>query len=182
LRGYFEVTKWLLLIAVTVATVSRPDSIRQGYAQTPENPPAKTDTDPERIAAAKELMAVVGAGRQFDGVVPLISAQLQDALEKLQPSHAAEIKEVFKPIVEKFSSRKEEIIDQVAALYAQKMTAAELREVLQFYKGPVGAKFIHILPDVIRATAVLGQAWARKIAQEIDLEARKELRQRGVPI
>jgi hypothetical protein len=181
LLSFFKAGKFFLAAALT-ATLCSLDSVNIAQAENPETPPVKTDVDPERLAAAKELMETVGAGRQFDGVVPLISNQLQGALEKQQPDHATEIREVFKPIVEKYSSRKNEILDQVAALYAQKMTAAELRDVSQFYKSPVGSKFIQTLPDVMRGTAVLGQAWARKIAQEIDLEARKELRQRGVPI
>jgi hypothetical protein len=169
-------------VAAVAAALGCLDCVSVAHAENPENPPAKTDVDPERIAAAKELMEAVGAGRQFDGVVPLISNQLQGALEKQQPSHVAEIREAFKPIVEKYSPRKTEIEDQVAALYAQKMTAEELRDVVKFYKSPVGVKFIQTLPDVMRGTAALGQAWARKIAQEIDTEVRKELRQRGVPI
>jgi hypothetical protein len=42
-------------------------------------------------------------------------------------------------------ARVNEIIDQVAALYARNFTAAELNEVVAFYRGPTGQKFIQKL-------------------------------------
>jgi hypothetical protein len=77
---------------------------------------AEKEADPARLAAAKELLVVVGSARQFDVVVPLITQQLENAFVSLKPDHAAEIKDVFRAIPEKFSQRKQELLDQVAAL------------------------------------------------------------------
>ncbi len=138
--------------------------------------------DPARIAAAKELMEVAGSAKQFDIVVPLISQQLEAAFINLKPDHAAEIKEVFQVIPEKFSQRKQELLDQIAALYAERLTAAELNEIIGFYKSPIGAKFVQLQPELVQQSMALGQAWGRKIGEEIDQEVRKELKQRGVSI
>jgi len=76
---------------------------------------AEKGADPARLAAAKDLLVVVGSAKQFDVVVPLITQQLENAFVNLKPDHAAEIKDVFRAIPEKFSQRKQELLDQIAA-------------------------------------------------------------------
>jgi len=122
------------------------------------------------------------AAQQFDVVVPLITQQLESAFVNLKPDHAAEIKDVFRVIPEKFSQKKQELLDQIAALYAEKLTADEINEIIKFYKTPVGTRFVQLQPELVQQSMVLGQAWGRKIGQEIDQEVRKQLKDRGVPI
>ena len=143
---------------------------------------ADKDVDPARLAAAKELLVVVGSAKQFDVVVPLITQQLESAFVSLKPDHAAEIKDVFRAIPEKFSQKKQELLDQIAALYAEKLTADEINEIIKFYKTPVGSRFVQLQPELVQQSMQLGQTWGRKIGQEIDQEVRKQLKDRGVPI
>ena len=143
---------------------------------------AEKAADPARLAAAKELLVVVGSAKQFDVVVPLITQQLENAFVSLKPDHATEIKDVFRAIPEKFSQRKQELLDQIAALYAEKLTADEINEIIRFYKTPIGAKFIQLQPELVQQSMQLGQAWGRKIGQEIEQDVRKQLKDRGVPI
>ncbi len=143
---------------------------------------AQKEIDPARLATAKELLEVAGSAKQFDVVVPLIAQQLENAFVNLKPDHAAEIKDVFKLMPERFSERKQELLDQIAALYAGRLTTEELRELIAFYKSPIGAKFVQLQPELLQQQMALGQAWGRKIGQEIDQQVRKELSQRGVPL
>ncbi len=116
----------LLLASMIVAVLS---------VTAPATSFAQKDVDPARLAAAKELLVVVGSARQFDVVVPLITQQLENAFVSLKPDHAAEIKDVFRAIPEKFSQRKQELLDQIAALYAEKLTADDINEIIKFYKN-----------------------------------------------
>jgi hypothetical protein len=143
---------------------------------------AEKDVDPARLAAAKELLVAAGTAKQFDVVVPLITQQLENAFVSLKPDHAAEIKDVFRVMPEKFSQRKQELLDQVAVLYAERLTADELKDLVKFYHSPIGAKFVQLQPELVQQSMQLGQAWGRKIGQEIEQEVRKELKERGVPI
>ncbi len=137
---------------------------------------------PERIAAAKALLEATGAAKQFDAVVPVITQQLEAAFTKLKPEHAAEIKEAFGRIPEKFSSRKQELLDQIAVLYAQQLTAAELNEMTDFYKSPAGRKLVGVQGTLVQQSMVLGKAWGQKIGLEIQQEIRSELKQRGIEL
>src|SRR5262245_16256336 len=79
------------------------------YAQSP---------DPARLAAAKEMMEVSGAVKQFDEAVPLMLEQLSRSFSQLVPDKSREIRDVFDQLSPRFRERKYELIDQIAALYA----------------------------------------------------------------
>ncbi len=161
----------LAFLWVAILSVAAPVS---GFAQ--------KEIDPARLATAKELMEVAGSAKQFDIAVPLITQQLENAFVNLKPDHAAEIKDVFRLIPERFSQRRQELLDQIAALYAERLTAEELQGIIAFYKSPVGAKFIKLQPELVQQSMALGQAWGRKIGQEIDQQVRKELKDRGISL
>jgi len=76
-------------------------------------------------------------------------------------------------------ARVNEIIDQVAALYARNFTAAELNEVVAFYRGPTGQKFIQKLPLITQESMVIGQRFGQSIAAELRSRIVDELRKRG---
>ncbi len=143
---------------------------------------AQKEIDPARLAAAKNLMNAAGLSKQFEAVLPLITEQMQNAFLSLKPGNAPEIKEVFKLIPQKFSARKDEMLDQIAVLYAQKLTTDELNGITSFYKSPVGEKLIQIQPEIMQESMSIGQAWGLKIGREIEQEVRKELKDRGVAL
>ncbi len=161
----------LLLASAVVAVLSMAAPVG-GFAQ--------ANTDPARIAAAKELLAAMGTAKQFDLIVPLIAQQIENAFVNAKPDHAAEIKEAFRAIPEKFAQRKQDLLDQTAAIYADKLNTDELNEIVKFYKTPVGAKFVQLLPELGQQSMQVGQAWSRKLGQEIDQDVRKQLKDRGV--
>jgi hypothetical protein len=71
------------------------------------------------------------------------------------------------------------MIDQVAALYARTFTAEELREVVAFYRGPTGQKFVQRLPLITQESMVIGQRFGQSIGTEIRDRMIDELRKRG---
>lgn len=135
-----------------------------------------------RLAAALELMEAAGSAKQFEQVMPLLASSMTQTFTALRPQSAREIREVMAEVVKRFSNRKQEMIDKIAEMYAVELTVDELKELTRFYTSPVGAKFIAIQPKVAQQTMVLGQQWGRSIGREIDEEARRELKKRGVDL
>ena len=142
----------------------------------------KSTVDPEALAAAKEVLAFAGSARQFETIMPLMSRQLEASFLKLQPGHSAEIHEIMSRVIERASGRKQELADNIAVLYAERMTADELRQIVAFYKSPAGTKLLQVQPEIIQQSVAIGQIWGKKIGEEIREEVRKELRNRGIPI
>ena len=138
--------------------------------------------DAARVAAAKEMMSVAGVSKQFDEVMPVLTRQLSEGFVAVAPDKADEIREVFKQLSVKFIDRKGELMDQVAAVYAEQLTQEELTAIAAFYRSAVGTKFIAIQPLVMRQAMALGQRWGAQLGREIEEEARRELKRRGIEL
>jgi hypothetical protein len=141
------------------------------YAQAP---------DRARLDAAKEMMEVSGASKQFDEAVPLMFDQLARSFAQIAPGKGKEIREVFDQITPRFLQRKHELIDQIAALYAAEMSLDDLNAVIAFYRSQVGLRFASMQPKIMRESMVLGQRWGERLGSELQDEARRELRRRGI--
>jgi hypothetical protein len=148
------------------------------------SPPSLRAQAPEaaRLAAAKDLMQVAGVARQFDEVMPVLAQRLSEAFVAVAPDKADEIRGVFSQIAVKFVDRKGELIDQIAGLYAEKLTVEEISAVVAFYKSPIGIKFVALQPEMTRGAMALGQRWGAQIGREIEAEARRELKRRGIDL
>ena len=160
----------LLLAWTLLALVATPAPL---YAQAPDAP---------RLAAAKELMQVAGVAQQFDEVMPVLAQRLSESFVAVAPDKADLIREVFAQMAVKFVDRKGELIDQIAVLYAEKLTLEDLTAVIGFYKSPAGLRFIALQPEMARLSMALGQRWGAQIGREIEAEARRELKKRGIDL
>ena len=63
-----------------------------------------------------------------------------------------------------------EIKTEVIKLYEKHFTAAELKQLLQFYQAPIGSKSLKVLPTIMGEAAVLGQKQAEKNAPAFQAE------------
>ncbi|MBO0742726.1 MAG: DUF2059 domain-containing protein, partial [Hyphomicrobiaceae bacterium] len=131
---------------------------------------------------AKVLMQIAGVAKQFDEVMPYLMQQLAQSFTAIAPEKAAEIGEVFGQLATKFIGRKGELIDEIATLYAEKLTSQELAALIAFYKSPIGIKFVAVQPEITRQSMLAGQRWGARLGREIEEEARKELKKRGVDL
>jgi uncharacterized protein len=138
--------------------------------------------DVARLSAAREMMEVAGVAKQFDDLMPLLTRQLSQSFVAVAPEKAEEIRQVFAQLPGKFIDRKGELIEQVASLYAQELSVEELGAVSAFYKSPAGLKLLSVQPQIARQSMALGQRWGAQIGREIEQEARKELKKRGIEL
>jgi hypothetical protein len=161
----------LLLAAALIVLAPAPHASR-----------AQSGPDAARLAAAKEMMDVAGVARQFSEVMPLLLRQLAQGFIAVAPDKADEIRQVFAQLGGKFHARKGELIDQVAALYAEQLTVDEMGAVIAFYRSPAGVKMIAIQPQVMAQAMLLGQRWGADLGREIEQEARRELKRRGIEL
>lgn len=131
------------------------------------------------IQIARDVVEASGAARAFDPVIPSI---LQSAINSFVPQNP----DLQKPIVESvqtiapsFEKRRTEVIDILARVYAAKFTEAELKELLSFYRSPIGKKFVAEQPAVLEESFRRAQEWSGKISEEIVTALRAEMKKRG---
>jgi uncharacterized protein len=120
--------------------------------------------------------------RQFAQVIPLLLDRLKESFSRVAPERREIIENVFEQMQSKFVSRRSELLDEIAVLYAQRLQAAEMRAVAEFYRSPVGSKLIDVQPEIMQESMLAGQRWGARLGQEIEEEARRELKRRGVDL
>jgi hypothetical protein len=131
------------------------------------------------IALAKEIIIVKGGNAIYDPVIPQIVNQARTVFLQANPLLGKDLGEVAAKLQAEYTPRTAEVINDGARLYASKFTEQELKDVLAFYKSPVGRKVITQEPVILDQSSTNVDQWANKIAEEIIAKFRNEMRRRG---
>jgi hypothetical protein len=134
---------------------------------------------PEAMTAARELIFTMRTADNLKTIMPAIMSSLKPAIVQNRPQVERDYDALVPLLLQGMDARLNEMIDQVAALYARTFTAEELREVVAFYRGPTGQKFVQRLPLVTQESMLIGQRFAQSIGTEIRDRMVEELRKRG---
>jgi uncharacterized protein len=134
---------------------------------------------PEALEAAKELMVAMRSVDNFKTIMPALMGALKPAIVQDRPEVERDFDALVPAMLGAMTSRLDEIIDKVAAIYARNFTAAEIREVTAFYRGPTGQKFVQRLPSVMQESITVGQQFGQTIAGELQKRMIEELRKKG---
>ncbi|MEZ5853269.1 MAG: DUF2059 domain-containing protein [Hyphomicrobiaceae bacterium] len=142
----------------------------------------KAPDDAKRMTIARELLAITGAAKQFDVVMPRMMQQMAKIFIQQKPTHEKEIRDVFGKMLQRFVDRKQELIEQIADIYAKRLSAEDMAATVEFYKSPAGTRFVQALPEITKESFGAGQKWGQQIGSEIEREAREELKRRGIDL
>jgi hypothetical protein len=137
--------------------------------------------DPAARQQAMELLKLTKAvdlGRLLVGHSAEMFGQY---LSKSNPGKVPEIRsalgELLLPEMEK---RLPSLYDEMAGLYAAQFTLAELKQLVAFYKSPLGVKTVEKIPMLAQQSMTLGQEWGSKVSQEVLQANAAKLRERGL--
>ena len=131
------------------------------------------------VALAKEIIIVKGGNAIYDPVVPQIVNQARSVFLQANPLLGKDLGEVAAKLQAEYTPRTAELLNDGARLYAAKFTEQELKDVLAFYKSPVGRKVIAQEPVILDQSAANMEEWANKLATEVIAKFRNEMRRRG---
>jgi uncharacterized protein len=134
---------------------------------------------PSAIALAKEIIIVKGGNAIYDPVVPGIVNQARVVFLQSNPLLGKDLNEVAAKLQAELTPRTAELLNDGARLYASKFTEQELKDVLAFYKSPLGRKVITQEPVILDQSTTNIDTWANKLAEEVIAKFRTEMRRRG---
>ena len=146
-------------------------------AQQPSKP-----ASPAAIAAAKEILAMKSASAMYAGAVPNIVQRTKDALLQANLNYQKDLNEVAVIVAQKLAGREKEIGDGMAQAYANEFTEQELKDLVTFYKSPLGQKLLNSEPKAIQSSMSYMNQWAQTFAETVNGEFRAEMRKRGKEI
>lgn len=139
---------------------------------------AQTAPDP-RLTLAREVMEASGTIATLRDIVPVFFDEAKRTLTRTRPELVKDLDEVIKILKPEFERRRDELMNEVAGLYARSFTREELAEIKAFYETPAGKKLVKILPGVLQSSYERTNAWGRKVSQDVISRMRQEMKKRG---
>jgi uncharacterized protein len=145
-------------------------SISAASAQTPS---------PDAMTAARSLVTTMKLPDQYKALLPAILLGLRRTLTQDRPEIERDY-DAMKPTVEAaFTPYYTAMLDDVAAIYANNFTVAEMREMETFFRRPVGQKYLEKAPAIAQQINQVTQDASRKAADDLRTRLTEALRQKG---
>ena len=161
-------------LALGLALTGMPAGAQQAPALKPASPAA--------LAAAKEILTMKNASAMYANAVPNLVQQTKDQLLQNNLNYQKDLNEVAVIVAQKLAGREKEIGDGMATVYANEFSEQELKDLVTFYKSPLGQKLLASEPRAIQFSMSYMNQWAQTFSEVINGEFRAEMRKRGKQI
>jgi hypothetical protein len=167
------------LAATTSVALAQAQPQRGPAAAQQKAAPAQNTLPPGAIAAAKEILILKNASAVYQGAVVATIQNVKVALMQSNLNLQKDIEEISLKLARDLSGRESEIGDGMAQIYATNFTEQELKDLLTFYRSPLGKKSLEQEPKSIEASLNFMRNWGEDLAQEINERFRDEMKKRG---
>jgi uncharacterized protein len=163
--------RWLVIAASSVALLA------SGAASSQNSPQAG------KHALALELIETTGSLKIIGDIVANSLPRTMETIKRNNPSITDQVLEELRGIgLEVFRDSLPDLADPMAAIYESMFSEDELRQVIEFYRSPLGRKMLEKTPIAIEQGQALGVAWAKKVGASIAARIRSEAAKRGYTI
>jgi uncharacterized protein len=154
---------------------------KQGAAPAPTAQPLK-QASPAALAAARELLTMKNAAAMYASAVPNIVEQTKNALVQQNLNYQKDLGEVAIVVAKNLAGREKEIGEGMAQVYANEFSEQELKDLVTFYKTPLGQKLLTSEPRAIQFSMSYMNQWALAFAGTVNEAFREEMKKRNKPI
>lgn len=142
-------------------------------------PVGAQDMDAERLAVARDIIKLTRATEAVEKMMPAMIDQQMQMIEQQGRTLSADQEQAVEAAVTDFTDSFAQafipLMDDMAKLYAQQFSLADLKAIRDFYASEVGARFVdgglELTPELVQVS----QAWtmehimpgARKLAADL---------------
>jgi uncharacterized protein len=117
--------------------------------------------------------------RMFETIVLGVIEQHKELILQSNPMLSRDLNEITNKLRVELAPRRAELDADVIRIYARSFTEQELKDLLAFYKSPLGKKVIEQEPKILDDSMGRASEWADKLAQEVVQKIRVEMRKKG---
>jgi len=140
---------------------------------------AQQQPSPAALATALEIVDIKGAPAMFNPVIPGVIEKVKLTFLQTNPNLQRDLDAVAMALRTEYTPRQTQIRDQLARLYTQHYNEQELKDILTFYKSPLGKKMNEEEPKFVEQSMTFVQEWADKLADEVLVKFRAEMKKKG---
>ena len=134
---------------------------------------------PGAIAAAKEILQLKNASAMYAGAVPGMVEKVKTTLIGQNLNYQKDLNELAPVIAKQLAGRESEIGEGMVGVYAGEFTEQELKDLVTFYKSPLGQKLLTNEPKAISLSMQVMNDWARNFSEVVASAFRAEMKKRG---
>jgi hypothetical protein len=128
---------------------------------------------------AREVIVARGAGGMTEPLVRGVIETVKNSFVPTNPNLTRELNDVATVLHKELDGKSTEVLEQMARAYATRFTEQELKDLLVFYKTPLGQKFIKEEPNAIDDGLKRAQQWADTFADTVMTRMRSEMQKKG---
>ena len=131
------------------------------------------------VALAREVIVAKGASGMTEPLVRGVIETVKNSFVPTNPNLTRELNDVATLLHKELDGKSSEVLDQMARAYAARFTEQELKDLLVFYKTPLGQKFTKEEPAAIEDGLKRAQQWADTFAETVMVRMRSEMQKKG---
>jgi uncharacterized protein len=137
--------------------------------------------EPSRAAinAAREVIIAKGGAAMFNPLVRGVIESVKASFLPTNPNLGRDLNEVAVVIDKEFDGKRGELLNEVAKVYARHFTEQELKDLVVFYKTPLGQKWAREEPIAIDEGLRRAKDWTDQFSDVVMTKFREEMRKRG---
>lgn len=162
-----------------IAVVLTTFMLFSSFAMAEELTPAKKES-------MKELMVLTGAsqmGQMFgNAFVQQLTTILKSTNPDIDPKAFVFLEEEINKLIREELVEKKTLQELIYPLYHKYLTHSDIKELIRFYKTPVGKKAISVMPQLTRESMQAGQKWGQALGPVIQQRIKDRFKREGISI
>jgi hypothetical protein len=161
--------RFALIIGLALIAVTGPARAEQKSAE----------PSPAAVKLAREIIELKDANVLFGPMVPGVIERVKSMFLQTSPTLGKDLEAVAATLRKTYASRTNDLLNDVAWVYASRFTEAELKEIVTFYRSPTGKKVIQWEPQVFEDAMSGLKAWQDTFSEEVIGRFRADMKKRG---
>jgi hypothetical protein len=131
------------------------------------------------VALATQLLELKGGLAAFDPAIDGVIIHHRSILLQINPNSTRDVDATVQLMRADVAARRQELHNEIALGYASVFSEQDLKDIIAFYKTPLGKKIVENEPKAGEASAKRAQLWIDKYAEEVMSKMRVEMKKRG---
>jgi hypothetical protein len=172
----------ILPAAGLLLALGMPANAQQQQAAPAGQAPALKQCSPAAKDAATEILKFKGAAQLYVNVIPNVVLRTKESLLASNLNLQKDLNEVAEVIAKSNAGKEKEIGEGMALVYCNEFSEQELKDLVAFYKSPLGQKLLASEPRAIQFSMAYVNQWAQQFAETVNAAFRAEMRKRGKQI
>jgi hypothetical protein len=115
----------------------------------------------------------------FTPIVSGVVETVKNVFVPTNPNLGNELNEVATKLRKDYESKRVELLNEVARVYAERFSEQELKALVAFYKSPLGRKMAMEEPAIIDESMRRAQTWGDALSGEVMSRFREEMKKKG---